>query len=85
MKNFFDKFKNYSFWVSLSSAIVILLTSFGKLFGFTVENKIVEDCIMSIAGLFVVLGIVSMNSKSDNNDKSDDTSDDEDIDKNKSE
>lgn len=67
MKNFFnnlkEKVKSYGFWVSLSSAVVLLLTSLGNMFGFSVENQIVEDVIMSIAGVLVVLGIVSMNTK----------------------
>ena len=58
MKNFFKRFTKYSFWVSLSGAVVILLNAFGKAFGFSVENKIVEDCIMAIAGVLVVLGVV---------------------------
>lgn len=58
MKNFFKKFTKYSFWVSLSGAIVILLNAFGKAFNFSIENKIVEDCIMAVAGVLVVLGVV---------------------------
>lgn len=66
MKNFFKKIKSYGFWVSLSAALIILLDAFGNVFGFKIENKIVEDCVMSIAGILVVFGIVSMNdSKSD--------------------
>ena len=66
MKNFFKKIKSYGFWVSLSAALIILLDAFGNVFGFKIENKIVEDCVMSIAGILVVFGIVSMDdSKSD--------------------
>ncbi len=56
MKNFFKKFRSYSFWVSLSGAVIILLNAFGRAFGFKIENQIVEDCIMAVAGLLVVLG-----------------------------
>lgn len=63
MKNFFKKIKSYGFWVSLSSALVLLLTALGNAFGFEIENKIVEDVVMSIAGILAVFGIVSMNSK----------------------
>ena len=66
MKNFFNKIKSYGFWVSLSSALVMLATALGKAFGFEIENKIIEDVVMSIAGLLAVFGIVSMNKKSDN-------------------
>ena len=63
MKNFFKKIKSYSFWVSLSGAVIVLFNAFGNAFGFEIENKIVEDCIMSIASVLVVFGIVSMNGK----------------------
>ena len=63
LKNFFKKIRSYGFWVSLSSALILLLTSLGNAFGFEIENKIVEDVVMAIAGLLVVLGIVSMNGK----------------------
>ena len=66
MKNFFNKIISYGFWVSLSSALVMLATALGKAFGFEIENKIIEDVVMSIAGLLAVFGIVSMNKKSDN-------------------
>ncbi len=66
MKNFFKKFQNYSFWVSLSAGIILLLNSLGRAFGFKIENKVVEDFIMSIAGVLVILGIVS---KPDRNEK----------------
>ena len=66
MMNFFNKIKSYGFWVSLSSALVMLATALGKAFGFEVENKIIEDIVMSIAGVLAVFGIVSMNSKKEN-------------------
>lgn len=65
MKNFFKKFSSYSFWVSFSGAILILLNAFGKAFGFSVENQVVEDCIMAIAGVLVVLGVVGNINKND--------------------
>ena len=73
MKNFFKKIKSYGFWVSLSSAIIMLATALGKAFGFEVENKIIEDIIMSIAGVLAVFGIVSMNS---NNNKTENKNND---------
>lgn len=54
------RFKTYAFWVSLSSAIVILLQSLGKLFGFSIDSGTIESVIMSICGVLVVLGIVTM-------------------------
>ena len=52
------KFRSYSFWVSLTSAILILLQSIAKIFGFEIENDLIENFIMSICGVLVVFGIV---------------------------
>lgn len=57
MKN---KFKNYGFWVSLSSAVVVLFEAIGRACGFIPDGQIINDVIMSIAGLLVVLGVVTM-------------------------
>lgn len=72
MKKFFQKFRSYGFWVSLSSALIVLLNALGRVFGFSIQNQIVEDVILSIASFLAVFGIVSMK----------DISKDEDIDKN---
>ncbi len=68
MKNFFKKIKSYGFWVSLSSALVLLSTSLGKAFGFEIENKIIEDIVMAVAGVLAVFGIVSMNTNTNDGD-----------------
>ena len=60
MKKIFEKMKTYSFWVSFSGAVVVLATALSKAFGFSIENQVIEDVIMSIAGVLVVLGIVTM-------------------------
>lgn len=57
MKN---KFKNYGFWVSLSSAVVVLFEAIGRACGFIPDGQIINDIIMSVAGLLVVLGFVTM-------------------------
>lgn len=64
MKKLFKKIKSYSFWVSLSASIVLLLNAIGNAFGFKIEEKIVNDVVMSLAGVLVVLGVVSMNGAS---------------------
>ncbi len=58
MKNFFNRFRSYNFWISFSGVLIIALNAFGKVFGFTIENQAVEECILSFAGVLVVLGIV---------------------------
>ena len=54
-----SRFKTYAFWLALSSAVVILVQSLGKLFGFEIESSTIENVIMSICGVLVVLGIVT--------------------------
>ena len=61
MKKFLKKIRSYGFWVALASAVVVLLNSIGKLCGFSIENKVVEDAILSVASFLAVLGIVNMN------------------------
>ena len=63
------KFKQYSFWTSLSGAIILFVEVLGRIFNFIPNNALINDLIMSIAGILVVLGIVSSpnNEKDDNN------------------
>ena len=56
MKN---KFKSYSFWTALAAAIVILVQAIGKIAGFIPNTESITDIIMAIAGVLVVLGVVS--------------------------
>lgn len=58
MKTFKEKIKTYSFWTGLSAAVVMLCNVIAKCFGFTIDNKLVEDIIMSICGVLVALGFV---------------------------
>lgn len=78
MKNFFKKFKNYGFWTSLTAAIILFLNALGNAFGFSIENKIVEDCIMAFAGILVALGLVSKSSKTENKEKENSVSENDD-------
>lgn len=79
MKNFFKKFRSYSFWISLSGALVLIFNCFGRIFGFKIENQVVEDVIMTIAGALVMLGIVIMDvdTKSEKNEEETTKKDDE--------
>lgn len=56
MKN---KFKSYSFWTALAAAVVVLVEAIGRIFGFIPDGKLISDIIMAIAGVLVVLGVVS--------------------------
>lgn len=77
MNKFFQKFKNYGFWVALSGAVIVFLNALGKAFGFSIENEVVEDCILSFASVLVVLGIVTSGSKNESNKNDDDENKDD--------
>ncbi len=79
MKKFFKKMGDYNFWVSLSAGVVILLNAFGAAFGFSIKNQIVEDCIMAVAGMLVVFGIVNMKGDDGENNDKDDCNDENDC------
>lgn len=59
MKNFFnnlkEKMKNYGFWISLCSAVLLVISNFGL----KIDAPYVEEIISSILGVFVVLGVIS--------------------------
>lgn len=79
MKNFFKNFRSYSFWVSLCGALIILLNAFGRAFGFSIENQVVEDCILSFASVLVVLGIVTKDTKRESEKPQQDEKDSENV------
>lgn len=54
-----ERFKTYSFWVSLSGAIIVLAQAIGRAIGFIPNADIIHNIIMGIAGVLVVFGIVS--------------------------
>lgn len=56
MKN---RIKIYSFWVSLSGAIVVLVQAIGRVAGFIPNADIIHNIVMGIAGVLVVFGVVS--------------------------
>ena len=52
------RIKKYSFWTGLAASLVVLMNVISKAFGFSIDNKLVEDIIMSICGVLMALGIV---------------------------
>lgn len=64
MKN---KIKSYGFWTALAGAVVVLINALGKAFGFSIDNEVVTNVIMAIAGVLVVLGVVTMPKGEDSN------------------
>ncbi len=65
MKTFKNKIKTYSFWTGLSAAVVMLCNAIAKCFGFSINDQIIEDVIMSICGVLVAFGVVCMPIKKD--------------------
>lgn len=64
MKN---KIKSYGFWTALAGAVVMLVNALGQMFGFSVDNEIITNVIMAIAGVLIVLGVVTMPKGEDGN------------------
>lgn len=52
--------KSYGFWTALAGALVVFINAIGNIFGFYVEESLISDIIMAIAGILVVFGIVTM-------------------------
>lgn len=59
MKSLFTKMKTYDFWVKLAAAIVLLVQIVGNKFGLEIDSMIFMDIITAVAGILVVLGIIS--------------------------
>lgn len=58
MKTFKERIRTYSFWTGLSASVVLLINAIAKCFGFSVDNSLVEDIIMSVCGVLVAVGFV---------------------------
>lgn len=57
-----SKWRNYGLWVSIVAAVLLVLSSAGKLFGFEITEELnvnITGLAMAILGLLVVLGIIS--------------------------
>ncbi len=65
MKGFFKKINTYSFWVSLSSALLIIVQAVGRPLGYEVDTEVYMSVINSVLGAFVLVGIVPKTSKLD--------------------
>lgn len=53
-----DKIKSYSFWVSIASAVILILKVLGNRFGFTVDESMVSDIFTALCSILVLLGII---------------------------
>lgn len=50
-----NRFKNYAFWISLTSAVLLVLTSVGV----QVDNAYFMTIAKAILGVLVILGIIN--------------------------
>ena len=63
-----DKIKSYSFWVSLTSAIILILKLLGSRFGFSIDETMISDLFTALCSILVLLGIIVVpNSNQTNN------------------
>ena len=53
-----ERIKTYNFWVSLSSAIFLIIKVLGTQIGFDVDESLFSDLITSICSILVLLGII---------------------------
>ena len=72
--------RSYSFWTALAGALCILVSALGRAFSFKVEEKIISDVVMAIAGVLVAIGVVNLPKKDDSQeaDAQEETSNEED-------
>lgn len=54
------KIRTYNFWISLASAVLLLVRLIGQRFGFTIDSNAFMDIVTALCGVMVVLGIITM-------------------------
>lgn len=57
--NIKEKLKTYNFWVSLGSAVFLILQIAGQKFGFYVDEGLFHDLFTSLCSILVILGIIT--------------------------
>lgn len=53
-----DRIKTYNFWISLASAIFLIINAIGSKFNFKLDESIFSDIFTAICGILVLLGIL---------------------------
>lgn len=71
------RIKTYSFWVSLSGAIIVLVQAIGRAVGFIANADLINNIVMGIAGVLVVFGIVSSPTEAELNETEEEEESDE--------
>lgn len=62
--NLKNKVKSYSFWISLISAILIVVRIVGEHFNWFINESFIMDVVTAVCGVLVLLGILSAPSNS---------------------
>lgn len=53
------KMKTYNFWIKITSAVLLLARIIGSKFGFEIDSVLFMDIVTAVAGILVVMGIIS--------------------------
>ncbi len=53
------RLKSYSFWVSLASAVFLLIKVLGQSLGFSVDESLYNDIFTALCGVLVISGIIA--------------------------
>lgn len=53
-----DRIKTYNFWVSLASAILLIINILGKELNFSIDENLYNDLFTSFCSILVLLGII---------------------------
>jgi len=57
--NLKERFKTYSFWFAILSAVFLLIQAIGEPLGLKINEDTYMSIVNSVLGIFVVLGIIS--------------------------
>lgn len=57
------KFNNYKFWISLLAGIIVLISTLGTVFNFSVNEVAITSIGTAVLGIFVTLGLVKKEEK----------------------
>lgn len=55
-----QKLKSYSFWMSVTASVILVLTNVGDVFGFAVQSEAVTKIVDSICGVLILFGVLTM-------------------------
>ena len=53
-----QRVKSYGFWVSMASAILLIISALGKKFNFSVDENLYNDLFAGFCAILVLLGVI---------------------------